>query len=195
MELQRAAEGRKKLWRIFTHFGKTSDLHSNNIRSGTQQCRYLDSEKQARVRNSCFLVTSIEFFFFEVMYDLIYRAKAAEEKGYQSVDLLSTTNIGSEQLKSHIESSSRSSARKRKRVDMDPSWMTLSPKVKELVNKLYVEARNCLTAKIQAKITSRGIETPLGILTMNQIEKGENALDLIAASFVTVEFLYRAFSC
>src|SRR5207244_1960318 len=33
-----------------------------------------------------------------------------------------------------------------------------------------------LTSTVAAKITAHGIETPLGILTLGQIEKGENIL-------------------
>ena len=41
---------------------------------------------------------------------------------------------------------------------------------------LYDEAKGALTTTVAAKITAHGIETPLGILTLGQIEKGESIL-------------------
>jgi hypothetical protein len=41
---------------------------------------------------------------------------------------------------------------------------------------LYEEATNALTTTVAAKITANGIETPLGVLTIGQIEKGEAIL-------------------
>ena len=42
---------------------------------------------------------------------------------------------------------------------------------------IYDEAKSALTSTVAAKITANGIETPLGILTLGQIEKGETILD------------------
>jgi poly [ADP-ribose] polymerase len=44
------------------------------------------------------------------------------------------------------------------------------------VRYLYDEATTALTSTVSAKITANGIETPLGILTIGQIEKGEEIL-------------------
>jgi predicted DNA-binding WGR domain protein len=52
----------------------------------------------------------------------------------------------------------------------------LHPKVAELVEYVYAEATNALTTTVAAKITAQGIETPLGILTLGQIQKGEAIL-------------------
>src|SRR5690606_19131900 len=54
---------------------------------------------------------------------------------------------------------------------------TLPPGVQALINYIYDEATNALTTTVNAKITANGIETPLGILTIGQIEKGEQILD------------------
>ena len=48
--------------------------------------------------------------------------------------------------------------------------------VQDLVRYLYDEAKGALTTTVAAKITAHGIETPLGILTLGQIEKGEAIL-------------------
>ena len=48
--------------------------------------------------------------------------------------------------------------------------------MQELVRYIYDEATNALTSSVAAKITANGIETPLGVLTLGQIEKGEKYL-------------------
>ena len=48
--------------------------------------------------------------------------------------------------------------------------------VQDLVRYLYDEAKGALTSTVAAKITAHGIETPLGILTLGQIDKGEAIL-------------------
>src|SRR5205823_1653606 len=53
----------------------------------------------------------------------------------------------------------------------------LHPSVQELVNYLFSEATDALTNTIAAKITAQGIETPLGVLTIGQIERGETILN------------------
>lgn len=52
----------------------------------------------------------------------------------------------------------------------------LPSQIQDFVNFIYSEATNALTNTISAKITSRGIETPLGVLSMEQIKKGEDIL-------------------
>jgi predicted DNA-binding WGR domain protein len=52
----------------------------------------------------------------------------------------------------------------------------LHHKVAELVDYVYAEATSALTSTVAAKITAQGIETPLGILTLGQIQKGETIL-------------------
>ena len=59
----------------------------------------------------------------------------------------------------------------------------LHPKVADLVEYVYAEATNALTSTVAAKITAQGIETPLGILTLGQIEKGEAILQDLYALF------------
>jgi predicted DNA-binding WGR domain protein len=59
----------------------------------------------------------------------------------------------------------------------------LHPKVADLVEYVYAEATNALTSTVAAKITAQGIETPLGILTLGQIQKGEAILQDLYALF------------
>jgi poly [ADP-ribose] polymerase len=62
---------------------------------------------------------------------------------------------------------------------------SLHPMVQSLINYIYSEATSRLTATVSAKITSRGIETPLGVLTLAQVEKGENILDELQTLYDT----------
>src|SRR5439155_7560817 len=57
-----------------------------------------------------------------------------------------------------------------------PKQSELSEGVQRLVRYVYDEATSALTSTVAAKITANGIETPLGILTVGQIEKGEAIL-------------------
>uniref|UniRef100_A0A7S3XRT1 Poly [ADP-ribose] polymerase n=1 Tax=Heterosigma akashiwo TaxID=2829 RepID=A0A7S3XRT1_HETAK len=53
---------------------------------------------------------------------------------------------------------------------------SLHPKVSDLVQYLYSEATNQLTSQVNCEITANGIETPLGILSIEQVEQGEDVL-------------------
>jgi poly [ADP-ribose] polymerase len=56
------------------------------------------------------------------------------------------------------------------------SVSSLSPELTRLVSYLYSEATGALTSTVAATITAQGIETPLGVLTVGQINKGEAIL-------------------
>lgn len=55
----------------------------------------------------------------------------------------------------------------------------LPPALQALVSALYDEAAATLSGAVAAKITARGVETPLGVLTLAQVAKGERILDQI----------------
>jgi hypothetical protein len=66
----------------------------------------------------------------------------------------------------------------------------LTDQVRQLVRDIYEEATNQLTSKVSAKITARGLETPLGILDLEQIAEGEAILGRIQDHLTsTVGFL------
>ncbi len=52
-----------------------------------------------------------------------------------------------------------------------------------LVRYIFAEAKNSLTSSIDANITENGIETPLGVLSKEQVAKGEAILDEALAVF------------
>eukprot|EP01133_Synstelium_polycarpum_P020953 gene20953-25153_t len=56
---------------------------------------------------------------------------------------------------------------------------TLSEPIQKLVQLIYKEATTQLTSSCSANITDKGIETPLGVLSLEQVEKGEKILEKI----------------
>ena len=166
---EKPAGASKPACRLFTHYGRTDDLETNP-ESGQKECRYFGSLAEA-----------------QAAYDAIYRQKTSSAKGYKEVSLaaskigsLKARGTGSGEIdaktldklaKAKAEAAAREGkpAPQRKRLDLHPG-------VAELVRYLYAEATNALTSTVSAKITADGIETPLGILTVGQIEKGEAIL-------------------
>jgi len=68
-------------------------------------------------------------------------------------------------------------------VDAAASTNGLHGRIAELVEYVYAEATSALTSTVAAKITAKGIETPLGILTLGQIQKGEVILHELYGQF------------
>lgn len=48
----------------------------------------------------------------------------------------------------------------------------LSTQLQTLIKVLYDEASDALKSELLAQVTNKGLETPLGILALKQIEKG-----------------------
>lgn len=151
-------------YRVFTHYGRTDDLE-NNPNAGARETRYFESQVEA-----------------EVCYKQIYREKTGASKGYKEVSLASS-RIGSHKARGNssgeIDSKTleRIEGEKEKRAQRPPS--ELAPGIQALVSYIYDEATSALTSTVAAKITANGIETPLGVLTLGQIEKGESILQAL----------------
>src|SRR5262249_6992512 len=147
-------------FRVFTHYGRTDDLETNP-NAGAKECRYVATLAEA-----------------EACYASIFREKTSAKKGYKEVALASS-KIGSQKARgtSSGDVDTKTLERIAKKDDapvVQPS--TLPTGIQELVRYIYDEATNALTSTVAAKITANGIETPLGILTLGQIEKGEDIL-------------------
>ncbi len=159
VELHQAAEKGRDYFRVFTHYGRTDDLEVNP-NAGARESRYHDALASA-----------------EAQYRSIYNQKTSPRKGYKELSLASS-KIGSRKSRGHssgdiddrtLEKIAAASKQK-------PKKSKISKPVQELVRYLYEEATNALTGQVAATITANGIETPLGILTVGQIEKGEEIL-------------------
>ncbi len=168
IELHTATEGGKQFFRVYTHYGRTDDLE-RNPESGQKECRYLDDLGAA-----------------QATYESIYREKTGPSKGYKELSLASS-RIGSEKARGTsagdvdaktLEKLAKAKAEKEGKQPRTPAQPALDihPSVRDLVQHLFEAATHALTTTVQAKITANGIETPLGILTVGQIEKGEAIL-------------------
>jgi len=162
IELHTATHNGKTTYRVFTHYGRTDDLETNP-NAGQKECRFFDNPNEARAN-----------------YDSIYREKTSPRKGYKEISLASS-KIGSQ--KARGTSSGEVDAKTLQKIqakDGAPKPVIkasdLSAPIQELVRYIYDEATNALTSSVAAKITANGIETPLGVLTLGQIEKGEKYL-------------------
>lgn len=152
-------------FRVFTHYGRTDDLE-NDPEAGAKESRYFAGLDEA-VRE----------------YERIYREKTGASKGYKEVSLASS-KIGSHKARGQSSGAVDDKTLARIKGDDDadkkpkeqPKKSALPAGVQDLVNTIYAEATNALTTTVAAKITANGIETPLGILTVGQIEKGESVL-------------------
>ena len=145
-------------YRVFTHYGRTDDLESNPD-AGAKECRFFDDALEAA---SC--------------YETIYREKTSAKKGYKELSLASS-KIGSHQSRgASVGQVDEKTIAKIAQAGADrpaPKVSALPPAIQELVSCIYTEATNALTSTVAAKITANGIETPLGVLTVGQIERGE----------------------
>lgn len=153
-------------YRVFTHYGRTDDLE-NDPNAGAKESRYYDSLAEAQAG-----------------YDQIHRQKTGASKGYAEVSLASS-RIGSQKARGQsvgeIDQKTVAKIESAKKPTKKPS--TLSSSIQGLVEYIYSEATNALTNTVAAKITANGIETPLGVLTVGQIDKGQAVLDALFAEF------------
>lgn len=163
VELHKAAHMGKETFRVFTHYGRTDDLESNP-NAGQKECRYASTVLEA-----------------DAIYQSIYREKTSPRKGYKEVHLAST-NIGSHKARGtssgEVDDKTLEKIKAKEGNGAAPvvKQSSLHEGVQRLVRYIYDEATTALTNTVQAKITANGIETPLGILTVGQIEKGEKIL-------------------
>ncbi len=171
LELHSPSAKTKKVFRVFTHYGRTDDLE-RNAEAGKRECRYFATQPEA-----------------EAFYDKLYGQKTSRAKGYKELSLASS-KIGSKgargqsvgELDAKTLGKGKKAAKKKaakKKVSKARSRKKLVPGLSRLVDYIYSEATTALTKTVQAKITANGIETPLGILTLGQIDKGQAVLDSI----------------
>ncbi len=157
IEQHGGALGGKPVHRVFTHYGRTDDLESNPD-AGMRESRYFATAPEAQQE-----------------FEKLLKAKTGPSKGYKEVALASS-KIGSSKARGTDVPVTAAAAASKK-----PS--TLPAALQDLVAYVYSEATAALTTTVAAKITAHGIETPLGTLTLGQIEKGEEILQQLFALF------------
>jgi poly [ADP-ribose] polymerase len=165
IELHEGSTAAGPRYRVFTHYGRTDDLETNP-NAGARETRHFAGRAEG-----------------EVCYQQIYREKTAASKGYKEVSLASS-RIGSHKARGNSSGQidektlERIEGEKQRRAERPPSELVSG--VQSLVRYIYDEATHALTTTVAAKITAHGIETPLGVLTLGQIEKGESILMQLA---------------
>jgi poly [ADP-ribose] polymerase len=164
IELHKGKSGKADAWRVFTHYGRTDDLEVDPD-AGQKESRYFDNPHEA-----------------EGCYQTIYREKTSPRKGYKELSLASS-KIGSQKARGssvgEVDSKTLEKLARQKAAESGappPPPSKVPAAVQSLVRYIYDEATSALTSTVSAKITANGIETPLGILTIGQIEKGEKIL-------------------
>eukprot|EP01120_Amphizonella_sp_Union-15-10_P004964 TRINITY_DN15714_c0_g1_i1.p1 TRINITY_DN15714_c0_g1~~TRINITY_DN15714_c0_g1_i1.p1 ORF type:complete len:470 (+),score=71.49 TRINITY_DN15714_c0_g1_i1:271-1680(+) len=136
-------------FRIFVHHGRTDEIESKQ-NAGTKQTRYLDD-----------LVES------NLLYDFIISEKLDDDKGYHLVHLLSISDkLGSRSMNPAPRPTQNKSLQKSK----------IPESVQSLLQFLFEKANSVIKSVLLAQITPSGIQTPLGVLSLQQIEKGEQIL-------------------
>ncbi|HEY4220066.1 MAG TPA: WGR domain-containing protein, partial [Myxococcota bacterium] len=158
-------------FRVFTHYGRTDDL-DNDPNAGARESRYFPSLGLAQGE-----------------YDRIYKEKTAKSKGYKEVALASS-KIGSAKARGsssgHVDDKTLNAGAgagaptSAAVVAKSSKPSSLPEPIQDLVQYIYAEATTALTTTVAVKITANGIETPLGVLTVGQVEKGEELLDAIS---------------
>ncbi len=161
IELHKGQAKGKTTFRLYTHYGRTDDLEWNPD-AGQKECRYFATLAEA-----------------EACYASICKEKTGPRKGYKEVALASV-KIGSQKARGtsagEVDDKTLEKIKSKDGVVAVRKASRLAPAVQELVRYVYDEAKNALTSTVAASITAHGIETPLGILTIGQIEKGEKIL-------------------
>lgn len=153
----------KDKYRVYTHYGRTDDLDSNP-EAGIRESRYCSSLEEA-----------------EGLYKKIFKEKTSPKKGYKEINLASS-RIGSK--KTFGQSSGVVDDKTLSKLKDQPSIVvsasSLSKPLQDFVEYIYTEATNKLISTVNVNITANGIETPLGVLTINQIDKGQEYLDQLS---------------
>ncbi len=164
IELHKGLLKGKAVFRVFTHYGRTDDLETNP-NAGQKETRHATTEGEAGA-----------------IYQSIYGEKTSPKKGYKELALASS-KIGSQKARGtsagEIDTKTVQKLAEQKAARGEAPVVkrsNLSSPVQELVKYIYAEATEALTTTVQAKITAQGIETPLGVLTLGQIDQGEAIL-------------------
>ena len=142
--------------RLFSHYGRTDDLEKKGSDAGTKECRYGGK-------------TQIESEFDKII-------KSKKKKGYCEVNL-AKSNIGSDKAQGQsagfIDSKTLNALSSSKKKSIKANTKSnLDENIRNLVSLIYKEAGQALTQKANIKITAEGFATPLGVLTLGQVDSG-----------------------
>lgn len=156
-------------FRLFSHYGRTDDLPTRGDSAGIKECRYGAAP------------------VVQGEYQKILKAKL--KKGYQPISLAKSV-IGSAKARGlsvgEIDDRTLASAPKPEALPKSPT-SSLPAKIQSLIRRIYEEAGQALTRQANVTITADGFQTPLGVLTLGQVEKGWNILIDIRKAIVQAQ--------
>lgn len=155
LELHRAGGA----YRIYTHYGRTGE-------DGTHECRFFEGDRAAAEK------------------ELARISREKVKKGYKPLSV-ANVKVGSTAVRGQsvgvvdaatkalaVEAAAAAApkaAPKRVAVELDSG-------TRDLVRTLFAESTGALLKAADTKITAQGVETPLGVLTLGQVEHGEAKL-------------------
>lgn len=159
LELHKCSNGQ---WRVYSNYGRVSDEEY----TGVVGVYGPDDESSMRA-------------FFESKF----KSKVRPSKGYQEIKFI-RAKVGSPKARAKVWSVDANEIpdEKKKKIDESAKKDTtvkkvdIHPQVARLVNQWYSESSKAIQANAAVTITSDGIETPLGVLTFSQLEKGKKLL-------------------
>jgi poly [ADP-ribose] polymerase len=154
--------------RLFSHYGRTDDLENKGENAGTKECRYGDQ------------------YVIEAQFETIIKSK--KRKGYCEVNL-AKSNIGSDKARGQsvgiIDQKTLNAMdpkTKKKKKTKQKKKSLICTNVRRFVQDIYRNAGHALTQKANVKITADGFATPLGVLTLGQVDTGFDILSEIRAA-------------
>mgnify|MGYP001559767437 CR=1 FL=1 len=149
--------------RVFTEYGRTDEIGK---KPGKRECRHPGDRVAV-----------------EALYERLLREKTIRKKDpYRRVDLVATRVGTSAASAGVVDPATLARARPAAAAPAPAPAPTplLEPRLRDLVVRLYQEATGKLTTTVQVTITAKGLETPLGVLTLAQVKRGEDLLKSIA---------------
>lgn len=156
LELHEASDGRQ---RVYTQYGRTDEL---DRKPGKREHRYPVNDHGAGT-----------------IYETLLKEKTGRRKDPYTPVALASSRIGTSTASAgRIDAATV--ARAAAAPAPKPAASILPDPLRGLVARLYREATGKLTTTVQVTITAKGLETPLGVLTLGQIEQGERILKEIA---------------
>lgn len=153
-------------WRVYSNYGRVSD----DEYSGVVGVYGPGTESEARA-------------FFETKFN----SKVKPSKGYKEIEFV-TAKVGSpksRQVKKNISDaevpdSKRKKLEESKKKSGPIKTVNLHHDVARLVEQWYSDNTHSIQSNSAVTITSDGLETPLGVLSFKQINKGRSILSEIA---------------
>lgn len=156
----------QKGWYVYTNYGRVSE----DEYTGAAGVYGPGTESEARA-------------FFESKF----KSKVRPSKGYKEIEFV-TAKVGSpaaRQKKNTIDDaevpdSKRQQIDESKKKSRPIKTVKLHHDISRLVEQWYSDNTHSITSNAAVTITSDGLETPLGVLTFGQINKGRSILSEIA---------------